>query len=492
MILSADNRKAPKAVETPPVRDPVTSGPSRIRLLLGSGALALAGALLVASAITLNVFLLSLSEARTLVLRASSILQGVAELHVDVRAAETGQRGYILTGERRYLAPYEQAIGRVWDSVQRLERDVQDPRQVSRLRQLRPLIQAKLDELARTVELRHRSFEEALALVRTDAGLRLMEEIDAAIGEFEHAERDIMVSRTQRLEQQAVWTSRVAALTTVLALVSTILGVAWIARQRANARLLEAERGFRRSLERQVEERTAQLTQVNRELDAFAYTISHDLRAPLRAMHGYTDALVEDYGSVLPEEGHRFAKRIVAAAGRMEGLIQDILTYSRLAREDVNVRPVALETTVDRVIVDAELQIREAKAAVEVARPLPDVMAHPPTLAQAAANLLSNAIKFAPPGRTPHICIRAEERDGWVRLWVEDNGIGIDPAHQERVFQPFQRLHGVESYPGTGIGLAIVRRSLERMGGRSGVISRPGEGSRFWIELRSAQKKRPE
>jgi signal transduction histidine kinase len=301
-----------------------------------------------------------------------------------------------------------------------------------------------------------------------------------------------MVYRTQRLEQQAAWTSRVAALTVILALVSTILGVIWIGRQRANARLLDAERGFRRNLERQVEERTAQLTQVNRELDAFAYTISHDLRAPLRAMHGYADALMEDYGPVLPEEGHRFARRIVAAAGRMEDLIRDILTYSRLAREEVSVRPVALQTTVERVIADAELQIRETKAVVEVKHPLPDVMAHPPTLIQAAANLLSNAMKFVPPDRTPRICIRAEERDGRVRLWIEDNGIGIDLAHQERVFQPFQRLHGVESYPGTGIGLAIVSRSLERMDGRSGVISRPGEGSRFWIELWSARKETPE
>jgi signal transduction histidine kinase len=463
-----------------------------MRLFPGSAALAVAGALLVASAITLNVFLLSLSEARALVLRASSILQGVAELHVDVRAAETGQRGYILTGERRYLAPYEQATGRVWSSFHALERGVLDPEQANRLRRLRPLIEAKLDELARTVELRQRSFEEALALVRTDAGQRLMEEIDAAIVAFEHAEREIMVSRTQRLEQQAAWTSRVAALTGILALVSTILGVIWIGRQRANARLLNAERGFRQNLERQVEERTVQLTQVNRELDAFAYTISHDLRAPLRAMHGYADALVEDYGSVLPQEGHRFAGRIVAAADRMEELIRDILTYSRLAREEVSVRPVALKTTVERVIADAELQIREKKAVVEVKHPLPDVMAHPPTLVQAAANLLSNAIKFVPPERTPRICIRAEERDGRVRLWVEDNGIGIDPAHQERVFQPFQRLHGVESYAGTGIGLAIVSRSLERMDGHSGVISHPGEGSRFWIELRSARKERPE
>jgi len=209
-------------------------------------------------------------------------------------------------------------------------------------------------------------------------------------------------------------------------------------------------------------------------------------------MHGYADALMEDYGQLLPEEGHRFADRIISAARRMEDLIKDILSYSRLAREEVSVRPVSLESIMDRVITDAEPLIRETRAVVTVERPLPDVMAHPPTLTQAATNLLSNAIKFVPADLAPRVNIRAEERGGQVRLWVEDNGIGIDPAHQGRVFQPFQRLHGVESYPGTGIGLAIVRRSVERMGGHSGVISRPGEGSRFWIELRAARKEKAE
>jgi signal transduction histidine kinase len=106
---------------------------------------------------------------------------------------------------------------------------------------------------------------------------------------------------------------------------------------------------------------------------------------------------------------------------------------------------------------------------------------------QAIENLISNAIKFVAPGDTPRIRVWAEKQKDCVRLWFEDNGIGIDPAHQERVFQPFQRLHGVEAYPGTGIGLAIVRRSLERMGGQCGVISKPGAGSRFWIELPSAE-----
>jgi signal transduction histidine kinase len=205
-------------------------------------------------------------------------------------------------------------------------------------------------------------------------------------------------------------------------------------------------------------------------------------------MHGYADALVEDYGASLPEEGRGFTQRIVAAADRMENLIQDILTYSRLARAEVNLRPVALEQIVNQVLAQSEQTVSEASARIEVERPLPSVKAHPPTLVQAIENLLSNAIKFVSPGNKPSIRIRAERKANCVRLWFEDNGIGIDPAHQERVFQPFQRLHGVETYPGTGIGLAIVRRSLERMGGGCGVVSKPGEGSRFWIELQAAEE----
>ncbi len=443
---------------------------------------------MVASAIALNLILSSLGQNRAFVLQTSAILREMAELHVDVRAAETGQRGYILTGERRYLAPYDQAVGKVWTNFRALEGAVRDPQQKIRLQRLRVLVEAKLDELSQTVSLRQQGFDAALAVVRTDVGQKLMEDIDAAIVDLENAQQNLLVSRTRQLEDQAAWATGIAILGGISALASTILGMLWLSRQRANAKLLEAERRFRQDLERQVESRTTELTQVNRELDAFAYTISHDLRAPLRSMHGYADALVEDYGASLPEEGRGFTQRIVAAADRMENLIQDILTYSRLARGEVNLRPVALEQIVNQVLAHSEQTVSEASARIEVEHPLPSVKAHPPTLVQAIENLLSNAIKFVSPGNKPSIRIRAERQANCVRLWFEDNGIGIDPAHQERVFQPFQRLHGVETYPGTGIGLAIVRRSLERMGGGCGVVSKPGEGSRFWIELPAVEE----
>ncbi len=463
-------------------------GSRRTSAGLGAGALLLAFLLLTGSAITLNLNFAALTKSRTLVLLSNTILWRMAEVQEEVRAAETGQRGYIITGERRYLAPYERATEQVWSDLQELEGIVQDREQQEKLQQLRPLLQAKLDELAQTVALRSQSFEAAVEVVRTDVGQKLMEDIQAVAEAFRNRERRLLDERTARLEADVAWTTRVAGLTGLLAVLSAVLGVIWLARQRSQARLLVAERRFRAELEQQVQDRTTELVEVNRELDAFAYTISHDLRAPLRAMHGFADALLEDFGSTLPKEGQRFVSRIRAAALRMDALISDILTYSRLAREEVSLRPVALEAAVDQVLANMAPLIEETRATISVAHPLPAVNAHRPTLVQAIENLLTNAIKFVAPGTRADVRITAEQRDDFVRLTIDDNGIGLDPAQHERVFQPFQRLHGVEAYPGTGIGLAIVRRSMDRMGGSCGVDPKPGGGSRFWIELQAAKE----
>jgi signal transduction histidine kinase len=134
---------------------------------------------------------------------------------------------------------------------------------------------------------------------------------------------------------------------------------------------------------------------------------------------------------------------------------------------------------------DAEVRSRQARVVIEP--PLPPVVGHEATLAQVIANLLANGMKFVPPERSPTIRVRAERRDGFVRCWIEDNGIGIAPEHHERVFRIFERLHRTEDYPGTGIGLAIVRKGVERMGGRVGLDSTVGAGSRFWVELPGAE-----
>jgi signal transduction histidine kinase len=237
------------------------------------------------------------------------------------------------------------------------------------------------------------------------------------------------------------------------------------------------------TLEERVADRTRELQERNDDLEAFGYSISHDLRAPLRAMQGFSQIILEDYGDKLDDKGRQHASRIVAAAKRMDELIRDLLAYSRLSRTNLETAPVSLQNVVKEALSQLEAELQKTGAHVRVTEPLPAVRGHQSTLSQVVANLIGNGMKFMPPGRAPEIKVRAEARNGHVRLWVEDNGIGIRPEHQQRIFNVFERLHGNEQYPGTGIGLAIVKKGMERMGGKVGVESVIETGSSFWIEL---------
>ncbi|RJP31658.1 MAG: PAS domain S-box protein [Actinobacteria bacterium] len=245
---------------------------------------------------------------------------------------------------------------------------------------------------------------------------------------------------------------------------------------------------YRGHLEELVEERTARLEEVNAELEAFTYSVSHDLRAPLRAMQGFSRALQEDYAEVLDEKGRDYAERIISAARRMDSLISDLLEYSHITRSEMKLEAVSLGEVVKDALQQLEAGIREKGATVTVEGPLPGVEAHYATLLQVVANLISNAITFTAPGVKPEVRIGGEERDGWVRLCVADNGIGIAPEYRDRIFRIFERLHGMETYPGTGIGLAVVSKGMKRMGGRVGMESVEGKGSEFWIELPKGEK----
>lgn len=234
-----------------------------------------------------------------------------------------------------------------------------------------------------------------------------------------------------------------------------------------------------------------QLKQANQELESFAYSVSHDLRAPLRTMQGFAHALLQNYGDALPDDARDYARRIIDSGRQSERLISDLLAYSRLSFEKLDVKPVELAAVVSQAMEQVEGYITETGARVEVPRGLPTVLGSQTALVQVVSNLISNAVKFVPGDRKPRVRIRAEDREDYVRLWVEDNGMGIPQGQEERIFRVFERLTEGGDQPGTGIGLAIVRRGMERIGGRSGVERLPDQGSAFWIEaLRDRRKSR--
>jgi signal transduction histidine kinase len=236
-----------------------------------------------------------------------------------------------------------------------------------------------------------------------------------------------------------------------------------------------------------VAERTAQLVEANTNLQTFAYTAAHDLRAPLRAMRSFSSILLEECSPQLEGECATYLHRVVNAAGQMEHLLNDLLEYSKVSQADIMLAAVDLNTATADALKLEEAEIRLQEATVQVLPSMTQALGHPATVLLIPTNFISNALKFIRPPVKPMIRIYAEARGHYVRVTVEDNGIGVRPEDQAKLFGVFQRLHGKQQFPGTGLGLAIARKGAERMGGRVGVESAPREGSRFWLELPAAE-----
>jgi signal transduction histidine kinase len=240
-------------------------------------------------------------------------------------------------------------------------------------------------------------------------------------------------------------------------------------------------------LEQRIAERTTQLQEANEALETFGFSVSHDLREPLRTIQGYADALRQDLRAGEHGNFERFVDRINMIAQRVDQMVSDLLEFARLSRADVASENLVLADVVREG--GATLQNDTAYRAADIQVDVPDdlrVRAHRPVLVQAVANLLANAVKFVRPNTHAAVNVVARAHGRQVRIEVQDNGIGIDGEAAARIFNVFERLHGEEAYPGTGIGLAIVKKGVERMHGRVGVESAPGIGSTFWIELPSA------
>ncbi|HEU4622204.1 MAG TPA: CHASE3 domain-containing protein [Burkholderiaceae bacterium] len=424
--------------------------------------------------------------------------------------AETAQRGYLLTGDEAELAPFNAARLDMQANLDRLtELTIDNPNQQQRLPALRAAVVERLSLLADVIALRRAGDMPAAIALVGNHGRSAMDRVLVLTDDVRTEENRLLQDRLHRARRA----SQIGVLATVgTSAVALVLLLSLHIVSSRHAERLNAERDELRisreqthettanlhlaneqlqqataELEQRVRERTAALVEANTELEGFARSIAHDLRAPLRNMHGFAAALIEDEGPRMSKKGLEYAHRLAASAARMEGLISDLLNYSRLARGELTLDRVDVNTVVRQVLQELAADIERTGAIIEVANPLPPVLAHRATLTQVLMNLLSNALKFVQPGAQPRITLAARVHDHHVSLSVTDNGIGIAPANQKRIFAVFERLHGPERYPGTGIGLSIVRKGVERMGGAVHLESTPGLGSRFIVELPAAE-----
>lgn len=434
---------------------------------------------------------------------SASAIDELDELWASVIEAESGLRGFVITGDPAFLDQFDgqpQEITRRLDTLQHLVAG--NPRMEDLYVVLSDNLAQRLEN-ARTAIAKRRTdgFESAASLVSTGQGRNLTDEIRTTIDEMVTAQRQIAAKGNASTAASFELMERVSifGLLGVSLLVASAGFLFARGLSKRVGELVEATRIFGSGnlayrlepkasdeigqIAHAVNDMAERLRQSREALASFAYTVSHDLRSPLHAMHGFSEALIEDFSDQLGPQGQDYAKRIASAAIRMEMLLNDILVYSRVERENMDLKMVPLDTVVDDVLSSLTQSITDKHAVVSVDHPLPPVVGYQPVLEQALTNLVSNALKFAKDGSTPEIRISAQRSNGTVRLSVADKGIGIDPDHHRRIFNVFERLHGADSYPGTGIGLAIVRKGIERMGGRTGVESALGQGSRFWIEL---------
>lgn len=424
------------------------------------------------------------------------------DLLLSVLSAESGQRGYLLTDNILYLEPYQAALKRVQAQileVQAIESDM--PEQQERIEEIIRLAEAKIAELTEIVELAHQNKDAmALRLLKTDRGKDIYSQLRTlfdATRQTEHSYRQSLFMRLSQGRNDAQLTFILSGgLSSLLVILMLFLAFNNLKKERRYLAALECKT---EELALKVAERTRELrlyadelSRSNRELEDFAFVASHDLQEPLRKIQAFGDRLESSFSQDLGTQGLDYLKRMRNAAKRMSALINDLLEFSRINTRGRDFATTDLTEIVNEAIDDLEIAIQESNAQIDVGS-LPIIQADSSQLNQLILNLLSNAIKFRLPDKTPVISIRAAVHQPnvmqqaicqqWYVITLTDNGIGFADEYAEKIFTPFQRLHGRTEYKGTGIGLAVCRRIVERHRGLIYATGEPGLGATFTLIL---------
>lgn len=433
--------------------------------------------------------------------RTLNFLVALKDTFSALQDAESGKRGYLLSGDELHLEPYQKALSNMDAHITiLLTLQSQLPSHQQDIDRLVHLIAQARGEMEQVVNLSQPGLvQDPYILNRMDRGYQLMSQVKELVSQMEAREYNRMSAQRNeaaRSRQQVLFAIGLATFTGLL-----LVGAVYILIQRASRRQqMDAEKLAltNEELEAIVKDRTLaierysqELQRSNRELQDFAFVASHDLQEPLRKIRAFGDRLNDLLGnSSENEQVVDYVRRMQAAADRMSLLIYDLLEFSRVSTRSSHFESISLQAALDDVLDNLSESIN-SKSALVTADPLPNIDADPTQMRQLLQNLLANALKFTAPSVQPHVHIHGEtfsrsgesDSESWLRLKVSDNGIGFDPRFASRVFTPFQRLHGRNEYSGSGIGLAVCRRVVERHGGTISAESRPGHGSIFTVEL---------
>ncbi|WP_246654140.1 sensor histidine kinase [Azospirillum formosense] len=425
----------------------------------------------------------------------------------QLQDAEIGQRGYLLTGDRRYLKPYEAANEAVNDTIARMRGFAEGDAGASAIvERLAVLATAKREELAETIALMQAGRrDEALAIVRTGRGMRLMDDARRSLADLIMPADAQLAAQLAALNSQAGMSRWVATLGGLFILL-VVGGAVWIVLHHTR-NLVQAQQAIQAlndSLEQRVSERTVALRRANDEIQRFAYIVSHDLRAPLVNVMGFTSEFQEGLASLrahmhrqpagqddaMAAEARRVANEdlpeaigfIRASTTKMDRLINAILVLSRQGSRTLTLEPICTRALLENTVASVHHQASELRCVIDIAGSLPTVVSDRLALEQIFGNLIDNAIKYLDPARPGRIEIRGYAEAKRQVFEVIDNGRGIAPGDHERIFELFRRS-GVQDRPGEGIGLAYVRTMVRRLEGEVTVDSILGQGSVFRISL---------
>ncbi|MEW6127288.1 MAG: CHASE3 domain-containing protein [Acidobacteriota bacterium] len=431
----------------------------------------------------------------SLTLEVMNYLESLRALSI---ANESSMRGFVLTGDNFFINDYEQDKAQTFELIQNIRNRTSDnPLQQQQINKLETYIQEKFLYSDEAVKRRWESgYETAKEFVASGKGKGLMKEINSTAETMIKEETNLLNIRQEQSADSIRTANFSFAVTTILASL-LLFGVYYffsqILKERRNSE--DALRIANEKLESTVAERTLELERSNRELQDFAFVASHDLQEPLRKIQAFGDRLKLKYRPELGAQGTDYLNRMQNAAERMSRLITDLLTFSRVSTHTQPFQPINLNQTVDEVLSDLEVRIQQTAGKVEVGE-LPEIAADPLQMRQLFQNLIGNALKFHRPEEPPIIHIIGEILNGnandsedltatvpQCQIIVSDNGIGFDESYVERIFTPFQRLHNKNEYEGTGMGLAVCRKIVERHNGTIIAKSTPGQGSQFIINL---------